>query len=49
MGRNPRFEAIHLPWPMTLESLKRAIAESRRHGSDNDRRPVSPPPALTKC
>ncbi len=28
---NTPCEAIHLPWPITLESLKRAVAESLRH------------------
>ncbi len=43
-GVNPPCEAIHLPWPIAMESLKRAVAESQRH-RPNGCCPVSPPPA----
>ncbi len=43
-GVNPPCEAIHLPWPIALESLKRAVADSLRH-RPNDCCPVPPPPA----
>ncbi len=39
-GVNPHCEVIHLPWPMTLKSLRRAIAESLRHRPNNDPRPM---------
>ena len=42
---NPHCEVIHLPWPMTLKSLRRAIAESLRHRPDNHPRPMSRPSA----
>jgi len=43
-GINPSCEAIHLPWPIALESLKRAVADSLRH-RPNDFCPMPPPPA----
>ncbi len=43
-GVNPSCEAIHLPWPIALESLKRAVAESQRRRPD-DCRSMFPPQA----
>ncbi len=43
-GVNPPCEAIHLPWRIALESLKRAVAESLRH-RPKDCCPMPPPPA----
>ncbi len=43
-GVNPPCEAIHLPWPIALESLKRAVAEALRH-RPSDCRSMFPPQA----
>lgn len=43
-GVNPPCEAIHLSWPVALESLKRAVAESLRY-RPNDCCQMSPLPA----